>query len=199
MTDETDLVARLKAGDRSAFAEMVEQHSPRIFNLARGMMNDPDEAEEILQETFLQAVKHIGRFRSQSKLGTWLYRIATNQALMRLRRQRPVNFSLDDPEENSIEYTLPQAEWSRRPESELLNQEAQHEMEKAIDALPEILHLVFILRDVEGLSTAETAEVLDLSISAVKSRLLRARLKLRDSLSDYFRERGQGREALPNG
>lgn len=199
MTDEADLVARLKAGDRGAFSQMVEQHSPHIYNLALGMMEDPDEAEEILQETFLQAVKHIGGFRGQSKLGTWLYRIATNQALMRLRRKRPLNFSLDDPEDESVKVVLPQADWSSRPESELLNREARDEMEKAISTLPEILRLVFILRDIEGLSTAETAEVLDLSISAVKSRLLRARLKLRDALSTYFGERGQAREALHHG
>ena len=189
MQDETELLARLKAGDRGAFAEMVEQHSPHIYNLALRMMEDPAEAEEVLQETFLQAVRHIGAFRGHAKLGTWLYRIATNQSLMRLRRKRPPSVSLDDSSEGISEVLLPVADWSSRPESDLLNREARAEMQKAILALPDNLRAVFVLRDLEGLSTAETVEVLALSVSAVKSRLLRARLKLRDKLSTYFSER----------
>lgn len=189
MHDEKELLARLKAGDRGAFAEMVEQNSPQIYNLALRMMEDPAEAEEILQETFLQAVKHIGNFRGQSKIGTWLYRIATNQALMRLRRKRPLSVPLDGSEDGEIPSINLASDWSSRPESDLLNREARAEMRDAILTLPDSLRVVFVLRDLEGLSTAEAADVLDLSISAVKSRLLRARLKLRDKLSIYFSER----------
>lgn len=199
MQDEKELLGRLKAGDRGAFAEMVEQHSPRIFNLALRMMEDPAEAEEILQETFLRAAKHIGSFRGQSSLGTWLYRIGTNLALMRLRRNRPVSISLDDTAEEYVAPLLPVEEWSDRPESELLNREAREEMQRAILDLPDTLRIVFVLRDIEGLSTAETADVLDLSISAVKSRLLRARLALRDDLSRYFSERATYRRRVDNG
>lgn len=188
-SDERDLLARLKAGDRAAFAELVEEHSSRIYGQALRMMQDPAEAEEILQETFLQVVRHIENFRGQSQLGTWLYRIATNQALMRLRRNRPPSLPLEEAGPDGVETLLPSADWSTRPESELLDQEARDEMEQAIADLPENLRIVFLMRDVEGLSTAETAEALDLSISAVKSRLLRARLKLRNELSVYFSER----------
>ena len=195
MHDEEELLARLKAGDRGAFAEMVEQNSPHIYSLALRMMEEPAEAEEILQETFFQAVRHIGSFRGQSKIGTWLYRIATNQALMRLRRKRLPSISLDVSDERDIAALIPASDWSSRPESDLLNHEARAEMRKAILALPDSLRVVFVLRDLEGLSTAETAEVLNLSTSAVKSRLLRARLKLRDELSIYFSERGQAQRA----
>jgi len=196
MTDEAELLARLKTGDRGAFAELVEQHSPHIYNLALRMMGDPAEAEEILQETFLQAVRHIGAFRGQAKLGTWLHRIATNQALMRLRCKRPLQVPLDESDDSPLEVSSTLTDWPSRPESELLNNEARAEMEKAITTLPENLRIVFILRDIEGLSTAETAETLDLSISAVKSRLLRGRLNLRDQLSAYFGERAKARETL---
>jgi RNA polymerase sigma-70 factor (ECF subfamily) len=189
MHDEKELLARLQAGDRGAFAEMVEQNSSQIYNLALRMMEDPAEAEEILQETFLQAVKHIGGFRGKSKIGTWLYRIATNQALMRLRRKRLISVPLDGMGDGELPIPNLASDWSSRPESDLLNREARAEMREAILGLPDSLRVVFVLRDLEGLSTAETAQVLDLSISAVKSRLLRARLKLRDKLSTYFSER----------
>ena len=195
MDDKAQVLVRLKSGDRDAFAEIVEQHSPQIYNLSLRMMGDPAEAEEILQETFLQAFKHIGAFRGQSKLGTWLYRIATNQALMRLRRKRPLYISLDNQEEEGATDSSPHlADWSVLPESEMLNREARAEMDKAIIALPEKLRVVFILRDLEGLSTAETAEALELSISAVKSRLMRARLNLRDQLAAYFGRLGNGEQ-----
>lgn len=199
MQDEKELLSRLKAGDRGAFAEMVEQYSSRIFSLALRMMEDAAEAEEILQETFLQAAKHIGSFRGQSSLGTWLYRIGTNLSLMRLRRKRPATISLDSSAEEFIAPLLPAADWSTRPESELLNREARAEMRRAILALPDGLRIVFVLRDIEGLSTAETADVLELSIPAVKSRLLRARLALRNDLSRYFGERATTQSRVDNG
>jgi RNA polymerase sigma-70 factor (ECF subfamily) len=188
-SEEKDLLKRLKEGDRAAFARLVEEYSPRIYGQALRMMQDPAEAEEILQETFLQVVRHIESFRGQSQLGTWLYRIATNQALMRLRRKRLASLPLDEAGQDGLETALPSADWSKRPEAELLDQEAREEMERAIAELPDSLRVVFLMRDVEGLSTAETAEALDLSISAVKSRLLRARMKLRNELSAYFSER----------
>lgn len=190
ITEEAQLLARLKANDKGAFAELVEEHSSNIYNLALKMMGDSAEAEEVLQETFLQAVRYIKRFRGQAKLGTWLYRIATNQALMKLRKKQPASVSLDDTDDGlSIESFLPLADWSSRPEAELLSQEAHGKMEAAIRSLPETLRVVFVLRDIEGLSTAETAEALDLTESAVKSRLLRARLSLRSELAEYFAER----------
>ncbi|NOR83574.1 MAG: sigma-70 family RNA polymerase sigma factor, partial [Ardenticatenales bacterium] len=128
----------------------------------------------------------------------WLYRIATNQALMRLRRRRPLAVPLDESDEAHIEVVLGTPDWSSRPESELLSSEARAQMERAITALPDGLRLVFILRDIEGRSTVETAAALDLTVSAVKSRLLRARLKLRNELSAYFAERSNAGEARSN-
>jgi len=192
--DERELLARLKRGDRMAYVQLVEQYSPRIYGQALRLMQDPAEAEEILQETFLQVVRHIRRFRGDSQLATWLHRIATNQALMRLRRDRPADLALDDPDSNPIETILPAADWSQRPEAELLDREARAEMEKAIGGLPDTLRVVFLLRDVQGLSTAETATSLDLSTSAVKSRLMRARIRLRNDLSAYFAERTAGED-----
>jgi len=185
-------LSRLRSGDRSAFAELVENHSAHIYGLALRMVDDPMEAEEILQETFLQAVRHIGSFRGDATLGTWLHRIAANQALMRLRRRQTGTISLeDDSSLQSPQENLALADWSSRPESELLSQEARREIETAIRGLPDRLRVVFVLRDVEGYSTAETAGLLDLSASAVKSRLMRARLQLRDRLSAYYDERIQ--------
>lgn len=152
MRDKASLVARLRAGDRGAFAELVQELSPRIYGLALRMMQDPAEAEDILQETFLQAAQHLTHFRGQANLGTWLYRIATNQALMRLRRRRPLAVSLDEAAEAHIEVVLGTLDWSSRPESELLSSEARAQMERAIIALPDSLRLVFILRDIEGRS-----------------------------------------------
>lgn len=195
MRDEASLVARLRAGDGGAFAELVQEHSPRIYGLALRMMQDPAEAEDVLQETFLQAAQHLKGFREQANLGTWLYRIATNQALMRLRRRRPPAVSLDEAAEAHIEVVLGAPDWSSRPESELLSSEARAQMERAITALPDSLRVVFILRDIEGRSTVETAAALELSVSAVKSRLLRARLNLRNKLSAYFSERSKAAEA----
>lgn len=195
MRDEASLVTRLRAGDRGAFAELVQEHSPRIYGLALRMMQDPAEAEDVLQETFLQATQHLKGFRGQANLGTWLYRIATNQALMRLRRRQPLAVSLDESAEAHIEVVLGTPDWSDRPESELLSSEARAQMERAITALPDGLRLVFVLRDIEGRSTVETAAALDLSVSAVKSRLLRARLNLRNKLSAYFAERSKAGEA----
>ena len=186
---ERQLLTRLKQGDRAAFARLVTDYSPHIYGQALRMMQDPAEAEEILQETFLQVVKHIESFRGDSQLSTWLYRIATNQALMRLRRHRPAGLPLDGAGDDAIEALLPSVDWSQRPEAELLDREARAQMESAVAQLPDGLRVVFLMRDVEGLSTLQTAEALGLSTSAVKSRLLRARLRLRDDLSAYFTER----------
>ena len=186
---EKDLVLRLKNNDRDAFAQLVDEHSSHIYNLAYRMMQDQFDAEEILQETFLQAIRHISNFRGESSLGTWLYRIAANQALMKMRRKERSDILLDLTDELDLMQVDLSGDWIKRPESELLDQEARVKLEDAIASLPDILRVVFILRDIENYSTAETAKALELSISAVKSRLLRARLHLRQKLVVYFSER----------
>jgi RNA polymerase sigma-70 factor (ECF subfamily) len=186
--DNTELLARLKAGDQSAYAKLVEDNASAIYRLALRMMGNEADAEDVLQETFLSAFKSIDRFEGRSSLSTWLYRIASNAALMRLRRNEPEQVSVDEPVERDDGEMMPRQffDFCCLPEEDLLREEAREQMKQAIDDLPPTLRSVFVLRDIEGLSTAETAEALDLSESAVKSRLMRARLKLRDELSRYF-------------
>jgi RNA polymerase sigma-70 factor (ECF subfamily) len=186
--DDTELLARLKAGDQVAYAKLVEDNASAIYRLALRMMGNEADAEDVLQETFLSAFKSIDRFEGRSRLSTWLYRIASNAALMRLRRNEPEQVSVDEPVERDDGEMMPRQffDFCCLPEDDLLREEAREQMKQAIDDLPPTLRSVFVLRDIEGLSTAETAEALDLSESAVKSRLMRARLKLRDELSRYF-------------
>jgi RNA polymerase sigma-70 factor (ECF subfamily) len=187
-SDDAEMIARLQAGDELAYAQLVEENAGRIYRLALRLMGNEADAEDVLQETFLSAFRSIDRFESRSSLSTWLYRIATNAALMRLRRNEPEQVSVDDPVENDEGDLIPRQffDFCCLPEDDLLRDEAREEMIRAVEELSPTLRSVFVLRDVEGLSTEETAEALDLSISAVKSRLMRARLKLRERLSVYF-------------
>lgn len=182
------LIERLKAGDQAAYTELVDEHGGRVYRLALRMMGNEADAEDVLQETFLSAFKAIDRFEERSSLGTWLYRIASNAALMRLRRKEPVTVSVEEPVERDDGDLVPRQffDFCCLPEEDLMREEAREEMARAVDELPTTLRSVFVLRDIEGLSTQDTAEALDLSISAVKSRLMRARLKLRERLSVYF-------------
>jgi RNA polymerase sigma-70 factor (ECF subfamily) len=185
---ELQLLERLKAGDQSAYAELVDEHAGRIYNLALRMLGDEAAAEDVLQETFLNAFKAIERFEGRSSLGTWLYRIANNAALMQIRKREPQSFSMDAPVETDEGEQIPRQffDFCCLPEREMLTEEAYGEMRAAIDELPEGMRVVFVLRDIEGLSTQETADELGLSVPAVKTRLMRARLALRERLADYF-------------
>ncbi len=185
------LLKRLQTGDPLAFAQLVEENYGQVYNLALRMLGDPQEAEDVLQETFLSAYKALPSFEGRSSLSTWLYRIASNASLMRLRRKQPDTVSVDEPLTLDAGNSLPRqlVDWSNLPEEELLSSESRQAMDEAITELPEPLRIVFILRDLQGLSTAETGEVLGLSEGAVKTRLHRARLRLRERLSTYFAER----------
>lgn len=185
--DDIDLEA-LRAGDRAAFAQVVDLYADRLYNVTLKLLGDPMEAEDALQEAFISAYKAIEGFEGRSSLGTWLYRIAYNAALMRLRKKQPDTVSIDRPVQLDDGNTLPRQfyDWCCLPERDLMTGEALEHMEEAIGMLSDTLRPVFILRDIEGLSTAETSEVLDISVSAVKSRLHRARLFLRERLSAYF-------------
>lgn len=186
--DDQTLVERLKAGDQVAYAELVEQHAGQVYRLALRMMGNEADAEDVLQETFLSAFKAIDRFEERSSLSTWLYRIANNAALMRLRRKEPDQVSIDEPIERDDGDLMPRQffDFCCLPEEDLMRDEAREEMQRAIEELSPTLRGVFVMRDIEGLSTQETADALNLSVSAVKSRLMRARLKLRERLSVYF-------------
>lgn len=182
---------RLQGGDPLAFAQFVEENQSQVYNLALRMLSDPHEAEDVLQETFLNAYKALPDFEGRSSLSTWLYRIASNASLMRLRKKRPDTISVDEPVILDAGDSVPRqlVDWSNLPEEELLSNESRQMMDEAISELPESLRIVFILRDLEGLSTAETGDVLGLSEGAVKTRLHRARLWLRERMSTYFAER----------
>lgn len=193
---EAELLEGLKSGDTTAYRSLVQLNSANVYNVALKLLGDEQEAEDVLQETFLSAFEAIDRFEGRSKLSTWLYRIAYNASLMRLRKRRQMTtFSLDrpPPEDNAgpepVSYDL--VDWSTVPDDQLLTAEARQVMDDAIAELPESLRSAFVLRDIQGLSGAETAEILGITVQAVKNRLHRARLTLRDRLSGYFVERSE--------
>ncbi len=181
----------LRAQDRAEFARLVEVYSNAMYRLALKMLNNPQDAEDILQETFLKAYRALPNFDGRSSVSTWLYRIATNEALMMLRKHKNIVVSIDEPDENNEETQEPLeiVDWCCLPEGELLSAEGRAHLESAVEKLPHTLRVVFLLRDIEGLSTEETSQVLKLSESAVKTRLSRARLRLREELSSYYGER----------
>lgn len=185
----------LQNGDQAEFARVVEAYSGYIYRLGMKMLQNPQDAEDILQETFIKAFHAFPRFDGRSKVSTWLYRIAANEALMFLRKKRPDTVSMetryqdeseDDPEPLQI------IDWCCLPEEELISDEVRRHLDESIEQLPESSKIVFILRDIEGFSTQETAEALEISEMAVKTRLHRARLQLRELLTAYFRERLPG-------
>ena len=181
----------LKAGDRAEFARLVDTYSNSIFRLALRMLGNHQDAEDVLQNTFLSVLTHIETFEGRSSLSTWLYRIAANEALMLIRKKKP-EVNLEDTQDGDDADDLQPtqfADWSGLPEDQLLSGEGRHTLEEVIQNLPESMRIVFLLRDVEGLSIKETAEALDLTETNVKTRLLRARLSLREGLSAYYGER----------
>ena len=183
-------VAALQSGDRSEFALLVDTYSGTIYRLALRMLKNKQDAEDILQETFIKAYNALPGFKGKSSVSTWLFRIATNEALMFLRRKHPDQISVEVPTENDHEKDpLEIVDWCCLPESELMSSEGREILEESVDALSESLRLVFLLRDIEGMSTRETAEILEISEAAVKTRLSRARLQLREMLSIYYSKR----------
>jgi RNA polymerase sigma-70 factor (ECF subfamily) len=181
----------LKAGDRDEFARLVDVYSGPVYSLALKILNDAQDAEEVLQETFIKAYRHLSTFEGRSGLATWLYRIAVNEALMMIRKRHPNVVSTDEETQTNDGEPEPLqiVDWHNLPEHELLSVETQTVLYAAIQRLPETLRVVFVLRDIQDLSVKETAEALNLSETAVKTRLLRARLRLREYLSTYFKER----------
>ncbi|MEJ2216938.1 MAG: sigma-70 family RNA polymerase sigma factor [Gemmatimonadota bacterium] len=184
MTIDPQLSA-LREGDDAALGALFERYADRIYRLAVGLLHEPAEAEDVVQESFVKALTNLDRFEGRSGIGTWLYRVAYNAAMDRLRRRgrEPATESGDMPSPHSM------VDWSSTPEALLLDNEARAALDAATDTLSASLRAVFILRDVEGLSTSEAAEALGISESAAKVRLHRARLQLRERLSEYFSER----------
>ncbi len=192
--DDTLLLERIRAGDKSACDECVRRHAAGVYRLGLRLTRNEAEAEDVVQETFLSAFKGIDRFDGRAELRTWLYRIAYNAALMRLRRTRRDHVPLDEASEPDNGTPVPQQlyDWSRLPGRELEKAELRAEMEKAIGELPERLRAVFVMRELEELSTDDTAQALGISAEAVKTRLHRARLWLRERLAGYFASGARG-------
>ena len=187
-SEELVLVRAAKGGDDKAFGELVKRYDRNVFRIAQHITQNREDAEDVVQDAFLKAYTNLQQFQEQSKFYTWLVRIAVNEALMKLRRRRPERtVSLDEDiqtEDDSVPREV--ADWAPNPEQNYNQAELREILSRTIQGLPPGFRTVFILRDVEGLSTEETAEALELSVPAVKSRLLRARLQLRERLNRYF-------------
>ena len=192
--DELALVQAAKKGDLDAFSELVNRYDRNIFRIAQHITHNEEDAQDVVQEAFLKAYQNLDQFQGNSKFYTWLVRIAVNEALMKLRRRRTDRTVSIDEDVETEEGTMPRevADWSPNPEQLYGQSELSDILKKTIQGLPPGFRTVFVLRDVEGLSTEETAEMLGLSIPAVKSRLLRARLQLRERLAKYFKSKRGG-------
>lgn len=188
ISDE-EILARVRGGDKSGCALCIEKYGSSLYRLALRLMKNEKDAEDVVQETFLNAFKAIDSFEGRSGLGTWLYRITYNNAMMRLRRPAPDSVSVEEALESAEQgYPVPQQffDWCCLPEKELATEEVRRELETGMGELSPALRSVFVLRELEGLSTLETAETLGVSEDVVKTRLRRARLQLRERLSAYF-------------
>jgi RNA polymerase sigma-70 factor (ECF subfamily) len=194
VSDELALVQKAKAGDVASFEELVKRYDRNVFRIAQHITQNREDAEDVVQDAFLKAYSNLHQFQGQSKFYTWLVRIAVNEALMKLRRRRPERMVSLDEDVKTEDDSLPRevADWSPNPEQQYTQAELRDILTKTIQGLPATFRTVFVLRDVEGLSTEETAEALELSVPAVKSRLLRARLQLRERLNRYFQRRESG-------
>jgi RNA polymerase sigma-70 factor, ECF subfamily len=190
-SEETALVEAARSGDIGAFESLVRRYDRNVFRIAQHITQNREDAEDVVQDAFLKAYQNLGQFQGQSKFYTWLVRIAVNEALMRLRRRRPERTVSIDEDVKTEEDSMPReiADWSPNPEQQYTQAELKDILGKTIQGLPPSFRTVFVLRDVEGLSTEETAAALELSVPAVKSRLLRARLQLRERLNKYFKRR----------
>lgn len=198
---DAELVARVKLGDKGACTVCIDRYGTAVYRLALRLLKNEADAEDVMQETFLNAFKAIGSFEGRSSLKTWLYRITYNNAMMRLRQKDPALVSLEDALQDEGTTAVPHQlfDWCCLPERELTSAEARQTLATAVTDLPPALKGVFLLRELEGLSTQETADALQISTDLVKTRLYRARLHLREHLSDYFVGRAQATGAAING
>jgi RNA polymerase sigma-70 factor (ECF subfamily) len=187
---DAELVERTKSGDNRGFDELVRRYRDRVYRLSTKILRHDDDAAEALQDAFLSAYRGLPNFKSESTFSTWLYRIATNASLMKLRRRREGHVSYEQSQgADSDAEPMAIADWSAQPLEELLDSEAREVLGREVDLLPANEKEVFVLRDVMEQSNADVAQELGLTIAAVKSRLHRARLHLRDRMNRYFRDR----------
>ena len=187
--DDVALVHAAKGGDVEAFGELVSRYDRQLFRVAQNITHNREDAQDAVQEAFLKAFENLAAFEEKAKFSTWLVRIVINQSLMKLRKQRSANVvsvdeDFDNPEHDAMPLEI--ADWSANPEKDYKATELREILTKALEGLSRSLRIVFVLRDMEGLSVEETAKTLELSVAAVKTRLLRARLELRARLTRYF-------------
>lgn len=189
MFDEQELLAALRRRDATAFSQLFEAYSDRVYRLAVGLLESEVEAEGVVQDTFMRLIERLDQFEGRSKLSTWLYRVAYNLCQDRLRKRKPISTLVEEvDDEGTIPTPTILIDWEQLPERCLTAAEISRELDEAIATLPPKLKAVFILREIEGLSTQACAEALDISVSATKVRLHRARLLLREQLATYFME-----------
>jgi RNA polymerase sigma-70 factor (ECF subfamily) len=194
LADQTDqqLIGAARKGDRQAFAALVKRYEDTVYRFSFKMCRDPDKAKETLQDTFINVYRKLKTFDGKSKFSTWLYTIVTNNCLMKQRRRKiqqledPLEIYDDPPGEGGTPRRAPIARWEETPADLLMTKELRSTLDRAISKLPVDYRVVFVLRDVEGKSTDETAKILHLSVEATKSRLRRARAFLRDQLHPYL-------------
>lgn len=189
--DEHALVAAARSGDAAAFEELVNRYERKILRLTWNITGNREDAEDAMQEAFLKSYSHLPEFHGDSRFYTWLVRIAANEALMKLRKRRPGEVSIDEPVQGEDDI-MPREldDWGPTPEQRYAQEELRNILDEAVEKLDPDFRVVFVLRDIEELSTEEAAKLLAISVPAVKSRLLRARLKLRQRLNRYFRPGG---------
>jgi RNA polymerase sigma-70 factor (ECF subfamily) len=190
---DAELVAGIKLGDQADMEEIVRRYSSKVYNLAYHLTHNSSAAEEIMQEVFLTVVAKIGTLTNNAYFATWLYRVTTNAAYGYLRRERRY---MEQSPVDEAELTTPEGyDWSELPDDILLSDESNNLIQEAIDRLPESMKTVLILKDVEGMKNEDIAQALNLSVPAVKSRLHRGRLILRQSLGEYFSKYAKGCDA----
>jgi len=191
--EDRALLDRAQAGDMEGFEALVERHEDRLYGLALRMTRSEADAAEVVQDTFLAAYQNLKNFRGEAAFGSWVHRIAANNALMRLRHQRVVDAVTEElraPEftERGSLAEVPEVDWSRRADEKVLDEELGRAIRQGTDALPQGYREVFLLKDVEGLSYEEISEMMGISVPAVKSRLHRARLALREEIDAFYKE-----------
>jgi RNA polymerase sigma-70 factor, ECF subfamily len=189
--EDKPLVAASQAGDGAAFEQLISRYDRKLFRIAYHMVRNIEDAQDVVQETFIKVFKNIGRFRAQSKFSTWLYRIVVNQSLMELRRKgrklTPVGLIVDGDEEGN-KLPIDFSDWRPNPEEQYKDSELRHLLTQLLHELRPAIRVVFIMHDIEGQQLQEIADALDLSLPAVKARSQRARLYLRERLTMYFRK-----------
>ncbi len=191
--DDSALISQVLTGNLNAFEELVRKYDRRIYRVTLAITQNKEDAEDAMQDAFLKALEHLEQFTGSAKFSTWLTRIAVNEALQRLRKRGRFD-SLEEPIEVGDSLVPQQIEdWRPSPEQDYAREELRDLLERAIASLPAIYRTVFVLRDVENMSNEDTAAALDLSVAAVKSRLLRARLMMRDRLARHFAATAQRR------